>query len=111
VWHLRTAPLPLDGEGSGGGADSAAFPPHPNLPPPRGEGVLTDPRQPSMGEDTGGSCLARRQRARQSSYGTTAQHPGAHPPCPFDYGVLSRLRYNKPTTGRGVLEAPVVGNV
>jgi hypothetical protein len=41
-------PSPLMGEGSGGGEDSSS-PPHPNLPPPRGEGVLTSPCQPSKG--------------------------------------------------------------
>jgi hypothetical protein len=39
-------PSPLMGEGSGGGEDSTSSPPS-DLPPPRGEGVLTYPCQPS----------------------------------------------------------------
>jgi hypothetical protein len=41
-------PSPLTGEGTGGGEDSP-FSPHPNLPPPRGEGALTYPCQPAKG--------------------------------------------------------------
>jgi hypothetical protein len=37
-------PSPLMGEGEGG-VRTAPFSPHPNLPPPRGEGVLTYPCQ------------------------------------------------------------------
>jgi hypothetical protein len=46
-------PSPLMGEGSGGGEDSPSAP-HPNLPPPRGEGVLTYPCQPHGGGLIGG---------------------------------------------------------
>jgi hypothetical protein len=50
-------PSPLMGEGAGGGEDSTSSP-HPNLPPPRGEGVLTYPCQPLAGEDPGGGKAA-----------------------------------------------------
>jgi hypothetical protein len=51
VMRVTFAPLPspLMGEGSGGGKDSTSSPPHPYLPPPRGEGVLTYPCQPVEG--------------------------------------------------------------
>jgi hypothetical protein len=45
---LEQLPSPLMGEGSGGGEDSTSSP-HPHLPPPRGEGVLTYPCQPKEG--------------------------------------------------------------
>jgi hypothetical protein len=49
-------PCPLTGEGSGGGKDSSSSP-HPTLPPPRGEGVLTYPCQLDGGGRGGGkSC-------------------------------------------------------
>jgi hypothetical protein len=48
---------PLTGEGAGGDEDRASSP-HPNLPPLRGEGVLTSPAQTLAGEGTG----ARRAR-------------------------------------------------
>jgi hypothetical protein len=51
-----SCPSPLTGEGSGGGGASAASP-HPDLPPRRRDGDLTRPqlpRQPLVGEDTGG---------------------------------------------------------
>jgi hypothetical protein len=41
-------PSPLMGEGSGGGEDHTSSR-HPNLPPLRGEGVLTYPCQPLDG--------------------------------------------------------------
>jgi hypothetical protein len=44
-------PSPLMGEASGGGEDSTSSP-HPDLPPPRGEGVLTSPGDP-LGEGSG----------------------------------------------------------
>jgi hypothetical protein len=42
-------PSPLTGEGAGGGEDSVPSL-YPDLPPPRGEGVLTSPWSPLMGE-------------------------------------------------------------
>jgi hypothetical protein len=52
--HVTFEPLPspLIGEGSGGGEDRASFP-HSNLPPPRGEGVLTYLSQRQGGGDVG----------------------------------------------------------
>jgi hypothetical protein len=46
VMHVTFAPLPspLIGKGAGGGEDATSSP-HPNLPPPGGEGVLTYPCQ------------------------------------------------------------------
>jgi hypothetical protein len=49
-------PSPLMGEGLGGGEDSPSSP-HPHLPPPRGEGVLTSPCQPIQGEGSGSKAV------------------------------------------------------
>src|SRR5262245_15663095 len=44
----RRIPSPSTGEGQGGGVPYVLSP-HPNLPPHRGEAVLTSPSQPARG--------------------------------------------------------------
>ena len=53
---FELCPSPLMGEGAGGGEDSPSSP-HPHLPPPRGEGVLTYSCQPASGEELSGDIF------------------------------------------------------
>jgi hypothetical protein len=78
--HVTCEPLPspLMGEGAGGGEGSPSSP-HPDLLPPRGEGVWTYPRQPSRGEGNYLSWVKLSLEGERIGSQTPRQGGGAHP--------------------------------